>query len=144
MSYEVAGMERRTEVLRRALDLGGKLAEFITQHYCPKTAESDIPDAFYLLLASVIDVVVEGLGVAQALERHRVLDLVKEMIVGEPGDETAYRMYVPTLGDVVAVLNYHYYSFITTCLSEEYKLKLKAEAEKAEAELEKKTKKEKM
>jgi len=147
VSYEVAGVERRTEVLRRALDLSGKLAEFITQHYCPKTVESDIPDAFYLLLASVMDVIVEGLGVAQALERHRVLGIVKSMIAGEPGepgfDEMAYRMYVPTLGDVVAVLNYHYYSFVSTCLSEEYKLKLKAEAEKAGVELERKTKKKK-
>jgi hypothetical protein len=129
--------DRRIEVLRRVLGLSDRLAEFITQHYCPKTMKSDIIDAFYLLLASAMDVVVEGLGTEQALNRHNVLDVVKRTIVGESPESIEYKMYVPTLSDIVAVLNFHYYMFVTSCLSEEHKV----EKEKAEEKLKKGTKK---
>jgi hypothetical protein len=141
MSYEVVGMERRTEVLKKSLGLSDRLAEFITQHYCPKTMKSGISGTFYRILASVMDVIVEGLGTEQALNRHKVLDVVKGTLIGEEVEEREYRMYVPTLGDIVAVLNFYYFSFVSTCLSEEYKLKFKAEEEKVKKELEKKTKK---
>jgi hypothetical protein len=144
LGVEEASRERRTEVLRKSLGLSDKLAEFITQHYCPKTMESDISDTFYLLLASVMDVVVEGLSAVQALNSHGVLDTVKKAIVGElRGGEVElreYKMYMPTLSDIVAVLNLYYYSFVSTCLSEEYKLKFKAEKEKVEKKTGKKKK----
>jgi len=143
LGVEEASRERRTEVLRKSLGLSDKLAEFITQHYCPKTMKSGISGTFYRILASVMDVIVEGLGTEQALNRHKVLDVVKGTLIGEEVGEREYRMYVPTLGDIVAVLNFYYFSFVSTCLSEEYKLKFKAEEEKVEKELEKKAEKKK-
>lgn len=143
MSIELVSVERRTKVLEKALSLSDKLAEFITQHYCPKTAESGIPGTFYRILASVMDVIVEGLGTEQALERHNVLEVVKGTLIGEEVGEREYRMYVPTLADITAVLNFYYHSFVSTCLSEEYKLKFKAKKEKVEEKIEKKAKKKK-
>jgi len=143
VSIEAVSMERRTEVLRKSLDLSDRLAEFITQHYCPKTMKSGISGTFYHILASVMDVIVEGLGTEQALKRHNVLEVVKETLLGEKVEEREYRMYIPTLGDIVAVLNFYYFSFVSTCLSEEYKLKFKAEEEEVEKELKKKAKKKK-
>jgi hypothetical protein len=138
-------MERRTKVLEKSLNLSEKLAEFIIQHYCPKTMKSGISDTFYRILASVMDVVVDGLGTVQALSRHKVLDVVKESIVGEPGkseaEKRAYEMYIPSLGDIVAVLNLYYHSYVSTCLSEEFKLKHGAEKEKVEKKIEEKPKK---
>ena len=145
MSIEVISMERRTKVLEKTLNLSDKLAEFITQHYCPKTMKSRISDTFFRILASVMDVVVDGLGTVQALDRHKVLGVVKETIVGEPGkseaEKIAYQMYIPSLSDIVAVLNLYYHSYVSTCLSEEYGLKYSAEKEKIEKKIEKKPKK---
>lgn len=147
MSIEAVSMERRTEVLRKVLSLGDKLAEFIAQHYCPEAMSGGDLDTFYILLASIMDVIVEGMGTIQALERHKALDVVKVAILGDPTkgevDMKEYKFYIPTLSDITAVLNLNYYTFVSTCLSEEHKLKLRAEVEKAEKKVEKKTEKEK-
>jgi hypothetical protein len=140
-------MERRTEVLRKVLGLGDRLAEFITQHYCPEAMSGGDLDTFYILLASIMDVVVEGMGTVQALERRKVLDVVKVAILGDPTkgevDMREYKFYMPTLSDIIAVLNLNYYTFVSACLSEEHRLKLGAEVEKVEKKVEEKTEKEK-
>jgi len=138
MSIEAVSMERRTEVLKRALNLSEKLAEFITQHYCPKTMTSGISDVFYRLLASLMDVIVEGQGTERALKIHGVLGIVKETFFGEESGEGEYRFYAPTLSDIMAVVNFYYFSFVSECLSEEYKAKFKAEEEKVKKKTEEK------
>jgi len=133
-----ASRTRKTIMYQRVFDLTDKLADFVTEHYCPKAMNGKTINDFYAFASVLVEAILEGISIADKLRELDMLDYAKEKILGKKADPKIFKIYTPTLADMTRLVWMTYHNFVYECIYEERMMAEAKEEEEAEEKQEEK------